>query len=180
MMSRLLAIGIAVCCAITFAQAPPPPQIANWQNQRANLRKQAQTALAAESARESTGDCPDANTTRAQEQCLTAEHTKTEANYAVFVQAIRSMLALAYPTPPGQKPISGPSGTPLTSDELLAEFDRLEAESKQYREHATKAAYDQYKGGTLAPVFSMEATQKLLRLHMHEIAFLYGNLLSNH
>lgn len=72
-----------------------------------------------------------------------------------------------------------PSGMALTSEEQVEEFDGIEAESKQNREHAAQAAFDQYKSGTMAPVFEMEAAQKLLRLHMQEPAFIYGRLLLN-
>jgi hypothetical protein len=90
------------------------------------------------------------------------------------------MLALAYPTMPGDQPVSGPTGTPLTSTERVTEFDQLEAQSKRFRDDGVRAAYDQYKGGTLAPVFAAEAGQRLLRLHLQELAFIYGEELSNH
>jgi hypothetical protein len=45
----------------------------------------------------------------------------------------------------------------LTSEQLVEEVDRIEAESKQNRELAAQAAFDQYKSGTMAPVFEMEA-----------------------
>jgi hypothetical protein len=114
----------------------------------------------------------------AAQTALNGEMRKTEANYAAFAGAIRAMLGLSYST--ATQPVSGPTGTPLTPEQRVAEFDRLEAESKAYRETAAKAAFDQYKGGTLAPVFSLEVAQKLLRLHLQEIAFLYGEELSNH
>jgi hypothetical protein len=168
-------IAIFVCAGLALAQTP-----ASTLQRRNELRAAAQTALNAETTREKAGDCPDATTTRAQEECLDAEMRKTELNYAAFASAIRAMLALADPAIPGQPPVSGPTGIPLTAEQRLAEFDRLEAESKAYREAAAKVAFDQYKGGTLAPVFSLEAAQKLLRLHLQEMAFVYGNELSNH
>jgi hypothetical protein len=45
----------------------------------------------------------------------------------------------------------------LTSEEQVEEFDGIEAESKQNREHAAQAAFGRYKSGTMAPVFEMEA-----------------------
>lgn len=167
-------IAILVCAGLAIAQTPASTPLAR----RNELRAAAQTALNAEMSREKTGDCPDATTTRAQEECLGAEMRKTEADYAAFAGAIRAMLGLSYST--STQPVSGPTGTPLTPEQRVAEFDRLEAESKAYREMAAKAAFDQYKGGTLAPVFSLEAAQKLLRLHLQEMAFLYGEELSNH
>jgi hypothetical protein len=90
------------------------------------------------------------------------------------------MLSLSYPTMPGALPTLGPTGTPPTAAESVAEFDRLEAESSQYRQHAVTAAYNQFKGGSEAPVFAQEAEQRLLRLHLQALAFVYGELLSNH
>lgn len=178
---------------VVAAQNPPPShkvltpdqvalqsEIAKWNVQYKVLRAQAQEALKAESDREKTEACPNASNTRAYEECYSAEIEKSQANYSKFASAIRAMLALTYPSMRGQEPASGPTGLSLTSDELVAEFDKLEAEAKNYREHASRAAYDQYKGGTLAPVFSAEATLHLLRSHMHEVAFVYGEKLSNH
>lgn len=169
-------LAISACAVLVLAQTRALTPLA----QRNELRITAQKALDAEMAREKTGDCPDATTTRAQEECLSAEIRKTEANYSAFAEAIRAMLGLSYATKPGEQPISGPTGMPLTAEQRVAEFDRLEAASKAYRETAAKAAYGQFKGGTLAPVFSLEATLKLLRLHLQEMAFVYGNELSNH
>ncbi|MBV9404785.1 MAG: hypothetical protein JO211_05540 [Acidobacteriaceae bacterium] len=185
--------AILACIGLAFAQTPvrhtkvlTPEQgryqaeVSQWVARHAELRAQAQKALSSEAARENASDCPDADTTRAQEECLASEIRKTQSNYAMFAEAIRTMLGLAYPTMPGEQPVSGPTGEPLTSDERVKEFDRLEAESKAYRDDASKAAYNQYRGGTLAPVFEAEAEQKLLRLHLEEMAFIYGEELSNH
>jgi hypothetical protein len=169
-------LAILACAGLALAQTPASTPLA----QSNALRIAAQNALDVEMARAKTADCPDASTTRAQEECLSAEMQKTQGNYAAFAGAIRAMLGLSYATTPGEQPVLGPTGTPLTPEQRVAEFDRLEAESKAYRETAAKAAYDQYKGGTLAPVFSLEATLKLLRLHLQEMAFLYGEELSNH
>ncbi len=184
---------ILACTGLALAQTPARPpkvltpeqrryqaEISRWLARRSELRAQAQNALDAEVAREKAGDCPDAKTTRAQEECLASEIQKTQSNYAAFAEAIRTMLALAYPAMPGEQPVSGPTGKPLTSGERVKEFDKLEAESKAYRDAASKAAYDEYRGGTLAPVFSLEAEQKLLRLHLKEMAFIYGEELSSH
>jgi|GEM_PF-2036399 len=165
---------------LTPEQVQFQAQAAQWRQRRNTLRDQAQAALDAEVAREKTGDCPDATSTVGEEECLGAEIAKTKENYATFAGAIRAMLASPYPTMPGQQPVTGPTGTPPTASENVVEFDRLEAESKLYREHAVAAAHNQFKGGTEAPVFADEAEQKLLRLHFQEMAFVYGEELSNH
>jgi hypothetical protein len=161
---------------ITPEQKQYQADVALWLTHRNELRTQAQNARNAEMAREKAGDCPNANTTRAQEECLAAEGRKTQANYAAFATAIRAMLALSYPTQAGE-PAALPE-TPPTG-ERAAEFDRLEAESKAYRDDAVKAARDQFTGGTLAPVFALEAAQKLLRLHLQEMGFIYGEELTD-
>jgi hypothetical protein len=166
--------------ALTPEQVQFQADTAQWRAQRDALRAQAQAALSAEMAREEAGDCPHADSTRAAEECLAAEIEKTRSNYAAFAGAIRAMLALPYPAMPGQPPFNGPTGAPPTPNELVAEFDQLEAESQRYREDAAKAAYNQFKGGTAAPVFALEADQRLLRLHLREFAFVYGEELSNH
>jgi hypothetical protein len=155
-------------------------EIANWISQCSVLRDKAQAALDSEIAREKIGDCPNAASTRAAEECLTTEMEKTQANYTAFANSLRTMLGLAYPTMPGDQPASGPTGMPLTPTERVAEFDQLEAQSKHFRDDGVRAAYNQYKGGTLAPVFAAEAGQRLLRLHLQEFAFIYGEELSNH
>jgi lysophospholipase L1-like esterase len=170
------------------AQAPnhkvPTPEqkdfqaeMAQYLSQHEALSAKAQAALEAEMDREKKGDCPDARTTFAVEQCLSTEIEKTQANYAIFAGAIRAMLALSVPTMPGEPPSIGPTGASPTATEDANEFDQLEAESKQYRDHAAAAAYNQYRGGTEAPV--AEAQQRLLRLHFQEVAFIYESLLSN-
>ena len=65
-----------------------------------------------------------------------------------------------------------PSGMALTSEELVEE---VKAKPRARR----SSGFDQYKSGTVAPVFEMEAAQKLLRVHMQELAFIYGRLLLN-
>jgi hypothetical protein len=192
---RDLLVGLAAILSSTglaLTQSPVRPpkvltpeqrqhqvEVSKWLARQAELRTRAQHALNAEVAREKAGDCPHANTTLAAEECLASEIEKTRSNYAAFAEAIRAMLALAYPTMPGEQPVSGPTGKPLTADERVKEFDKLEAESKAYRDDASKAAYDDYRGGSYAPVFEAEAEQKLLRLHLQEMAFIYDTELSN-
>jgi hypothetical protein len=164
---------------LTPEQRQYQAESAQWLKQYLALRAKAQAALAAEMAREKAGDCPDADSTRVAEECLSSEIDKTQANYTAFVNAIRAMLTLAPPAMSGEVASPGPTGMPLTANERVAEFDQLEAQSKRYREDAARAAYNQYKGGTHAPVFEAEAEQRLLRLHLQELAFIYDAELSN-
>ncbi|MBV9300619.1 MAG: hypothetical protein JOY62_04935 [Acidobacteriaceae bacterium] len=155
-------------------------EMEHWRAARNELRTRARAALDAERAREKAGDCPNADTTFAAEKCLNAEIDKTQGNYAAFTSALREMLGLARPLGPGEMPISGPTGMPLSAPERVAEFDRIENEWKRYRDLCTAAAYDEFKGGTEAPVFELEAQQRLARLHLEELSFIYDNELANH
>ena len=69
---------------------------------------------------------------------------------------------------------------PFSTSEQVAEFDQLQRDWQQYEQTALSAAYDQFKSGTEAPAAEGEASQALLRSHMHEIAFLYDFLLGSH
>jgi hypothetical protein len=148
----------------------------NYFAQRKVLQKQAAQAFDAESARAKAGDCKNVNNTRDSEICLQKESEITEKNYSAFTGAIRALLSLA-PPESGQPLVSGPTGTPPDAAALTLDFDNLQTAWDQYRKIAAKTAYDQYKGGTAAPVFSVEADQKLLRSHLRELNFVYDGLL---
>jgi hypothetical protein len=113
-------LAILACAGLALAQTPASTPLA----QRNALRLAAQKAVNAEAAREKTGDCQDATTTRARQECLSAEMQKTQANYAAFAGAVRAILGLSYATKPGDQPVSGPTGTSLTAEQRMAEFDR--------------------------------------------------------
>jgi hypothetical protein len=165
---------------LTSQQRVYQAQIADWKLQHDTLRDKGRQALADEDARAKGPECPNTNSTRDEEVCLSAEIAKTQQNYVTFTGALRSLLALPYPTMPGEKFVPGLEGTPPTAAQSVANFDKLESESKLYRENAASIAFEQYQGGTLAPVFEMESILKLTRLHMQELAFVYGELLSTH
>jgi len=138
--------------------------------------KKALQALNAETLRGKIGDCKNPANTRAAEICLEKESETTKKNYSTFADAIRELLALRDPASV-QPAASGPTGTPLSAEELTREFDNLQSAWQQYRTLGSGAAYNQYKGGTEAPVFSAEADQELLRAHMRELSFIYDGLL---
>lgn len=141
--------------------------------QRQALQSQAQKAYNDEMAREKNDPCDVESTTRGAEQCLDRESKLTDANYTAFTGAIRSILALKTPEI-GPGSISGPTGTPLSSDELVKEFDKLQSAWQQYRDLVPGTAYNQFKGGTLAPVFDGECSQQIVRSHMRELNKIYG------
>jgi hypothetical protein len=146
--------------------------------QRKALQKQAVHAFDAETARGKAGDCKNASNTRDIEICLDKESEITEKNYSAFTGAIRELLGLTYPES-AQPDASGPTGTPPNAEERTREFDNLQAAWQQYLKIGTTTAYDQYKGGTHAPVFSVEAKQELVRSHMRELSFIYDGLLKH-
>ena len=110
---------------------------------------------------------------QAKQICLEKASKVTDANYATFTGAIREILALVDP----DSPESGPTGMPPMADESVQEFDALQSTWEQYRKIATDAAYDEYKGGTYAPVFDEEVDQKLIRAHMRELDYIYDGAL---
>lgn len=148
----------------------------SYRAQREALQMEAAKAFDAEAARGKSGDCKNASDTRGVEICLAKEGEITEANYSAFTRAIRELLNLAYPSS-NQPATSGPTGTPPDTDDLTREFDNLQIAWQQYRKIGTSTGYDQYKGGTLAPVFSIEVDQELVRSHMRELSFIYDGLL---
>ncbi len=144
--------------------------------QRKELQKQAAKAFDAEAVRTKVGDCKTPSNTRHSETCLDKESEITEKNYSAFTGAIRELLVLTSPDS-AQPAASGPTGTPPSTEERIRELDNLETAWQQYRKIGTTAAFSQYKGGTHAPVFSMEASQELVRSHMRELNFIYDDLL---
>jgi hypothetical protein len=174
----------------TTAAPPAPPhhkvltpeqqeyqkQFSVFMEQRRALQSKAQKAYNDEMAREKNDPCNAESTTRGSEECLGRESKLTDANYAAFTTAIRDILALKAPqfgSGPATGPPTGPTGTPLTSDELVKEFDALQSAWQQYYGLISKTAYDQYKGGTLAPVFDGECSQMIVRSHMRELYMMY-------
>jgi uncharacterized protein YecT (DUF1311 family) len=151
-------------------------KIKGYMVQRGALQRQAAQAFDAEIDRGKVGECRNATNTRDIEICLEKENEITERNYSAFTKAIRELLSLAYPAT-DQPPASGPTGMPLDAEGLTRELDSLQAAWQQYRMVVKTAAYDQYKGGTLAPVSSMEADLELVRSHMQELNFIYDGLL---
>ncbi|HEY4838484.1 MAG TPA: hypothetical protein VIH72_07760 [Candidatus Acidoferrales bacterium] len=161
--------------------APTPEQelqrkISSYMFQREALQKKAAKAFDAETAREKAGDCKDARTTRDIEICLEKESEITETNYSEFTGGIRELLSLGYPET-AEPAAAGPTGTPPTTEDLVKEFDALQSTWQQYRKIGTTAAYNQYKGGSIAPVSSAMMGQELVRSHMRELSSIYDGSL---
>ncbi len=193
--STLLVSALLLSPLLGIAQAAPPAKpakkvltpdqtayqqaSATWLEQYTALRQQAQAAYVREMAREKAGDCPNANSTRAEEECLTHEMSLTQANLAAVIAALRAMLGLEHSKMPGEQPVSGQTGTPQASQERVEEFDKLEAASGAYRKLAAITARNEFKGGTEVPDFVAEVEQRLTRLHLEELALIYDTEFSN-
>jgi hypothetical protein len=184
----LVILSFAVPC-LAYCQEPPPtnpshksltPAQQDYQkqyrvfiDQRHALQAQAQRAYNDEMAREKNDPCNAESSTRGSEECLTREMNLTAGNYTAFTSAIRQLLA-EKPPQIGPSPGPGPTGTPPSSDEQVKEFDDLQASWQRYRNAVPTVGYNQYKGGTLAPVFSGECGQMIIRSHMRELYMIYG------
>lgn len=154
-------------------------QLKEYQDTRHRLQAQAKQAFDDEMAREKaddakTGECKDANSTQDWNVCLGKESKMSEASYAAFTTALRALIALKMPVE-DDSAASAPTGAPSPSDESAKEFDRLEAVWQQYRDIARKAAYDQYKGGSMGPSFALEVYLYTIRTHLRELDLIYGD-----
>jgi uncharacterized protein YecT (DUF1311 family) len=147
-------------------------KVASYMVQRKALQEQAAKAFGAEAGREKAGDCKSASTTLDIETCLGKETEITETNYSAFSGAIRELLSLSYPEFP-QPAASVPTEAAPNAEDLVKEFDALQNAWQQYRKIGTSAAYNQFKGGTLAPVSSAMISQELVRSHMRELSSVY-------
>lgn len=124
------------------------------------------------------GDCPEGRYSRASEECLGQELFLTRANFEKFTAAIRAILALE--TPGDRHPVQGPTGIPLTREERLKEFDSVEAAWNDYSKAQCSAAYDQWRGGTIAQVEGLYCVLTLMRSRMRELNFIYDAQLRHH
>ena len=147
-------------------------KVASFMVQRKALQEQAAKAFDAETAREKVGDCKNASTTLDIETCLEKETEITEKNYSAFTGAIRELLSLSYPEISGTA-ASVPTEASPNAEDLVKEFDALQTAWQQYRKIGTDVAYNQYKGGTFAPISSATTSQKMVRSHMRELSSIY-------
>ena len=189
-MKKLLLCLLAPITALAAQQVAPRPkkvltpeqqayqqEIKQYRDESDRLRAVAIQAFDAEMAREKAGDCPDASTNYDWEMCLGREGKITDGNYKAYAGAIRSMLGLKYPPPPGstETPVTiGPAGVALTPEQLVAEFDNTEHLWASYRDAQCGAAFHQFDGGSGAPVAEAECEQRLTRAHMRDLDAVYN------
>jgi hypothetical protein len=138
---------------------------------RQRLVDQADATWDREMARETAGDCRGSDTTRDYGTCLAQEVTTTEANLKAYSGAFRAIFALLFSE---SSRVSGPTGTPPTADEFINEFDDMETKWGLYRTAICSAAYDFYRGGTIAPDVSSRCDLRVMRNHMRELGRILG------
>jgi uncharacterized protein YecT (DUF1311 family) len=125
-------------------------------------REQASAAFSREMAREKARDCGYEANNRAVVDCLMKELEASSANYKAYTGALRSMLGI------------------MGADaDLVKDFDAGEAAWQKYREAQCRAAFDQFKGGTIAPIDGLSCELMLIRSHMREIEKIYHVSLHN-
>jgi len=141
-------------------------------SQALQRQRDAKTIFDREMSREKAGDCPKADNTRALNQCLSGEIGATRANYKAYMGVLRSMLEAR-----GDNDLTGPTGKPLSGAALVKQFDEVAAMWETYRQAQCSAAFDNYKGGTLASTMEARCELLLLRSHMRDVDRIYYDLL---
>ena len=181
MMERLL-VAILFCGAPGFAQTAARDKLTTYLAEMDRLDAAAkapyQREMAREHATENSGECPQANTTRAIEECLAGEISTTRSNYAAFTGALRSILALEGPG--DRDAVSGPGGKPLTAAERVRQFDAVQSAWETFSKAQATAAHDVWIGGTYAPVAGLTCELMLLRSRMHDLNRIYDAQLRHH
>ncbi len=147
--------------------------VQEWHNYSAKLeefKKLGRRAYADEQAREKKGDCPKAMTTYDINMCLAKEVDVITANYKAYTSALRSAEALSST---GESDAVGPTGKPLTPAQRSQNFDTVESAWRTFYEAQCSAAFDAYRGGTIAPSVQLNCRLQLIRDRMHELESIY-------
>ena len=101
--------------------------------------------------------------------CLAKEVEVTTANYKAYTSALRSAEALSSP---GESE-TGPTGKPLTPAQRSQNLDTVESAWNTFYEAQYSAAFDAYRGGTIAPSIQLNCNLQLIRDRMHELESIY-------
>jgi hypothetical protein len=179
--SKMLALTFILASALpVIAQTPQSSemkaQLEAFTAQRHFWQKQGLNVFNKEMAREKIEPCPEAHSGYELNICLTKEIEISQSNYKTYADSIRALLALKFP---GQDSINdnGPTGKPLSEEELLKEFDDIQSKWQQYQKAASNASFDYYKGGSIAPILAGQAELKIIRSHMHDLDAIYAMIL---
>ena len=166
--------GLFVVCL--YAQDSPKQSFKDFYAQVQKFQEQASAAINREMAREKARDCGDEGNTRSILDCLEREIETSTANYKTYLSAIRSRLGLRYGD---DLRTLGPTGTPLTSKEMVQSFDAAEAAWQNYRAAQCEMAFNLVKGGTAAHPNEGFCQLLLIRSHMRELEIIYHGPLHN-
>jgi uncharacterized protein YecT (DUF1311 family) len=175
----LLIFAIAVAGHSVGGQTPAnsPPSKAvlakerqNFFAQLAAFKKSGRAAYSDEMIREKAGDCPHASSTQDTVTCLRQEIERTTTNYPTYLDALRSVEGL---TNTGETSAGTAESQPLSAEESVKEFDNVEAAWQTYRKAQCSAAYDAYRGGTIAPIMELTCQLSLMRGRMRELENIY-------
>ena len=194
---RATILCLALIPALAAAQTTPQParpkkvltpdQIAYQQDlktyraQADPLRTAANSAYAAEAAREKSSPCPNAVTTLDINSCLAHENDLTDANYKAFTTALRAILALPRPSFPGETiPAVGPSGPEATPGTNTASFDAAESAWHTYATAECTAVDTLWRGGTIVNSMVGYCDLRLTHTRLHELNEAYSDELHPH
>jgi uncharacterized protein YecT (DUF1311 family) len=159
---------------LTPEQAAYQQKMKTYDAEFFRLRGVANSAFAAEAAREKAEECPNAKTTIAIDQCVANEHGLTEANSNTFIASLRAMLALPMPNMSTDGNSASQPGDSAMPKSPTAAFDAADAAWQTY----AKAECDAPEyAGTSASYMYVECTIRLMRSRMHELdEAYYGKL----
>lgn len=167
-------LATLVMISVIFASSSAVPQQTpkaatqsasqNARSDRQSLQAQARQLLSKESARETAGDCPTAQTTVDFDTCFDRQLKLTEANLQQFEGIIRQL----------QTSDGSGSDADSAASKSLAELEQMDRKWESYRDAACTAAFHQFEGGSGAPSFEMQCQLELTRDRMRELHLIYG------
>jgi uncharacterized protein YecT (DUF1311 family) len=162
-------LGAGTCVVAQSQHREERPEWKAFYARQKTFRIRGAAALAKEYAREKVGDCPDAKSTFAINECLSREIGTTQKNYEDYVRAIGGLLRLDVPDGATRE-------TSAQVPNMGKEFDETELAWNNYRTAQCQTASDQYFGGTMRPSAFLGCRLNVTRRHMHELESLYGDL----
>jgi uncharacterized protein YecT (DUF1311 family) len=175
----MLTFAVAVAGYSVAGQTPsgPPPSKAVLEKERqdflaqlATFKKSGRAGYSDEMTREKAGDCPNAASTQETVTCLKQEIEKTAANYTTYFNALRSVEGLGNT---GETNAGATGSQSPYAEERVEEFDDVETAWQTYRKAQCSAAYDAYRGGTIAPIMGLTCQLSLMRGRTRELENIY-------
>jgi uncharacterized protein YecT (DUF1311 family) len=151
-------------------------QVARYLDQFYGFLDRADAVWDREMAREKSGDCPPSMSNMEYSVCMGKEVEVSKNNLREYSGMFREIFFLKPPPIPGLGgPISGPTGTPPTKEEMVTRFDHIEANWQKYQAAMCDLATDKTRGGTMASYVGSVCELKLIRNHMRELGGILGD-----